>query len=181
MIKTVVCDFADTIAELNPRDAELFQRIIRDRLGVNIEIAKIENVCGLIKQFNFYSSVNIKSPADRRLFYCELNSRILRLLGVFHEFESSADFVYDYFLSANRKWKLKDGVIDLFLYLKKKGVSIGILSNFDSKLKRIVSDMKLDDIVDYMLVSQDVSVEKPDQLFYEMLIDKYNLVKDEIL
>lgn len=78
--------------------------------------------------------------------------------------------------------KLYDGVIELLELLKKKGKKIYLLSN----AQRIFTlyEMKILGIKDYfddILFSSDFQVCKPDTLFYNQLLEKLNLDKNETI
>ena len=72
-------------------------------------------------------------------------------------------------------------VPDVLKTLKQKGFKLGILSNgTPSLLKELVESNKLDNIFDDLFSIEEVGIYKPDSKVYDMPINKYKILKEEI-
>ena len=70
------------------------------------------------------------------------------------------DDLYDSFATA-AAWEVAAGVRENLAYLRRRGVRIGVLSNWDSRLHTTLDDVGLSDAFDFVVVSYQVGVEKP--------------------
>ncbi len=175
-MKTVIFDFADTIAHLSPSKESVVQNFILDKLGVKIELEKIARAYHYLDMNMFYSSVNIQDSVNKKEFYNLYNEKLFYYLGLD---DFSVEF-YDYFVSIEKHWMLKEGVEGLFAQIVEKGYKIGIISNFDKKLKNIVSDLGIGKYISFLVISADVGFEKPNEKIFTYALSEYELDKDEL-
>ena len=182
MIKTVVFDFADTIAKLVPSKELLVQSFIKEKLNLEIPIKRIEETYFYIQNLYFYSSVQIKDSSSKSKFYQEYNRKIFSNLGVLHLMEPFLDEFFEYFLKNKKHWILKEGVLELFKFIQAKDLKIGLISNFDTILIDILDhQLQIRDYFSYVHISQDIGLEKPNPDFYVDFLTKHNLKAEEIL
>jgi putative hydrolase of the HAD superfamily len=77
--------------------------------------------------------------------------------------------LYERFISANA-WTLVPGIRETFAHLRERGVRLGILSNWDSRFRRMLADLELAGEFEHVVVSHEVGFEKPhDAIFTEAL------------
>ncbi|XP_053972197.1 rhythmically expressed gene 2 protein-like [Hylaeus volcanicus] len=67
----------------------------------------------------------------------------------------------------NMCWHKYPGTIELLEYLQKKGVILGVISNFDERLEAILLDTNIRFYFSFVLTSYDFGVEKPDTSIFE--------------
>ncbi len=178
MLSTVIFDFADTIALMLPTNYELVNSVASKK-GIEIDEDVFNKSFKYTSEFMPYSSLKITSSEERSDFYYNFNSWLLKSLGLFHMID--LEELLDVFFETGRHWALKSGVEDLFEYLNNEGVSIGIISNFDSKLEPILEKMNIRRKINYLSVSQNKGLEKPDKQFSMDLFNSYDLDKNESL
>jgi putative hydrolase of the HAD superfamily len=65
--------------------------------------------------------------------------------------------------------------------LKQKGYQVALLSNWDLNCRKILKQLNLYDYFDYILVSSEVDVEKPDPRIFQLLIEESGYKPEEIL
>ncbi len=170
-----IFDFAGTLADLSPSSAKMLKDFLSKEYSLDIEEERAALAYDCVDRHLFYSSVNIKDQKNKKEFYKYYNDLILKNLGVFDIVNNSDNQLFDYFVSIKRHWVLKEGVRETFKKLKQSGKTISIISNFDSKLKDIVSFLNIDEFIDNLHISQDEGFEKPDVRFYETFFKKYGL------
>ncbi|MCL2504026.1 MAG: HAD-IA family hydrolase [Coriobacteriia bacterium] len=77
--------------------------------------------------------------------------------------------VYHEFGSGHR-WRAYDDVVPALVRLRKRGMRVGLISNWDSRLSGIVADLGLADLIDLVVSSADAGLYKPDpQIFIHAL------------
>lgn len=67
----------------------------------------------------------------------------------------------------NMCWSKYPGTIELLEYLHKKGLILGVISNFDERLEAILEDTKIRYYFSFVLTSYDFGVEKPDTSIFD--------------
>ena len=182
MIKTVVFDFADTIAKLAPSKETIVQKFIKERLSIDIPLEKIAQTYFYLQNVYFYSSVKITDISRKKEFYRDYNMRVFSNLGVLHLMEDYLDDFFDYFTKNKKHWIIKPEALEVFNYLQTKNIHIGLISNFDIVLHDLLdTHLKIKPYFAYLHVSQEVGYEKPDQRFYESFLQTYSLDPKETL
>jgi putative hydrolase of the HAD superfamily len=67
-------------------------------------------------------------------------------------------------------WRLYDDVDSTLRELRGRGLRLGVVSNWDTRLRRISAGLGLDRLVDFMVISAEVGIRKPDPgIFHEAL------------
>lgn len=167
-------DFADTLAELQPGRSEVVADHIQLLAGINVPVEQIARCYKAIDLVMPYSSVRIRTTAQRAEFYIEYNQRLLELLGVLHKVPPES--LFEAFGRYEKHWALKFGVRETLVALRGRGYKIGVISNFDSRLEQIVCErLELGALIDHLHISQREGVEKPDPKFYLGFFEKHGI------
>lgn len=174
MTACALFDFADTLAELQPRRQDIvadhIARIGDIRIGPEVIVRAYKAVDLMLP----YSSVNIRTQEQRGDFYREYNRQMFALLGVTHRVDPAG--LIAAFGEHKAHWVLKPGALDTLHALRRLGYRIGIISNFDSRLEKVVHEhLGIGDIIDYLHISQTEGVEKPDPRFYSGFFERHGL------
>jgi putative hydrolase of the HAD superfamily len=74
--------------------------------------------------------------------------------------------LYERFVSA-RAWSLAPGTREAVEFLRERGVRVGILSNWDSRLRRMLAELGLERSFEFVVVSHEVGFEKPHRAIFE--------------
>ena len=167
-------DFADTLAELQPRRQDIVADYIERVSGIRVGTDAITRSYKAVDLIMQYSSVHTRSTAQRADFYREYNRHLLTLLGVSHLADPAGLFAA--FGEHKAHWQLKLGARDTLDELRRRGYRIGIISNFDTRLEQLIYDhLGLASIIDYLHISQSEGVEKPDPQFYLGFFNRYSV------
>lgn len=112
-----------------------------------------------------------KGVEIEKKFWSELMSRVFEVSGGLRDFNKFFECVYEAFKKKDH-WKIFEdvtasGILDR---LKRKGIIMGIVSNWDSRLPAILESMEIAHYFDFILASAVVGFAKPDKLiFHEAL------------
>ena len=165
MIKYLLFDAANTLIH-KPKVYENVQTILSSR-GILIDLNTIRFHHKLV------SEVMIFPDRTNSSFFKEFNTNWLNSLGVISNnkllnevFESCSYLPWEVFPDVN--------------LLKKNSIPIGVLSNFNSDLKEILSGLfgkKFYSII----TSEQQKLRKPDVKFFEIALKQINLKPEEIL
>ena len=98
-------------------------------------------------------------------------SLLCRKLGIADEAVDLARRVYDEFGKSSR-WRLYDDVVPAFRRLGDQGLRIGLISNWDGRLVRLMGDLGVGGMLDTIVSSADVGLRKPDPRIFELACDR---------
>ncbi|GMY26028.1 haloacid dehalogenase-like hydrolase domain-containing protein 3 isoform X1 [Fagus crenata] len=82
--------------------------------------------------------------------------------------------VYEYYAKGDA-WHLPDGAYETITLLKDAGVKIAVVSNFDTRLRKLLKDLNVLDLFDAVIISSEVGYEKPDIKIFKAALDKVNV------
>jgi len=111
------------------------------------------------------------SDAQDRAMWREITRRIHSRIDALRavEFEAWFEALYRRFGEADA-WRFYDDVIPALEALRRRGLRLGIVSNWDTRLRGICTGLGLDRLVDFLVISAEVGVRKPDpRIFREAL------------
>ncbi|KAK9104997.1 hypothetical protein Scep_021841 [Stephania cephalantha] len=78
--------------------------------------------------------------------------------------------VYEFFANGDA-WRLPTGAEETMCFLKEAGVKLAVVSNFDTRLRKLLRDLNVEDLFDAIIVSSEVGHEKPDQMIFKMALE----------
>ncbi|CAM0911139.1 unnamed protein product [Alopecurus aequalis] len=79
--------------------------------------------------------------------------------------------VYQYYAQGDA-WRLPDGAYRTLHDLKDAGVKLAVVSNFDSRLRKLLKDLNVSDMFDAIVVSSEVGYEKPAPEIFKIALDQ---------
>ena len=129
-----------------------------------------------------YSSTSTASDAQDVAMWRDITRRIYDRLPPLSEIPFDAWFkrLYHRFGSPG-VWRFYDDVETVLRDLKSRGLKIGVVSNWDTRLKTISDGLGLTPLVDFIVVSAEVGVRKPDPGIFRMALDRAGVRPDEAL
>uniref|UniRef100_A0A803R5S1 Haloacid dehalogenase-like hydrolase domain-containing protein 3 n=1 Tax=Cannabis sativa TaxID=3483 RepID=A0A803R5S1_CANSA len=82
--------------------------------------------------------------------------------------------VYEYYANGHA-WHLPCGAYETINLLKDAGVKVAVVSNFDTRLRKLLKDLNVIDLFDAVIISSEVKYEKPDPKIFETALDQINV------
>ena len=170
MIETVLFDYVNTIAHLEPTREKILQQFARERSKKDIKAADATRAFKEVDEITPYSSVRINNEIKKHSFYQAYNKNLFDKLDLvcYNDY-------YRYYKNIKKEWILYEEALETICALKSKGIKVGIVSNFDKHLDMITKKLKIHDLMDIFVVSAQVGLEKPDINFYNYVKDTYSL------
>mgnify|MGYP003150852996 FL=1 len=175
MINTVVFDFVNTLAYLNPKREDVIYNFLTEK-DINISKSKIVDALKIADDQCHYSCFEIVDKKSKKNFFqTKYNKALLTALEIDYT-RRNCIALYDYFDKIYKEWILHDGAMDTIKQLRKMGYTVGVASNFDTTLKeKLAAKLDLVNNLDFLEVSQCIGLEKPDIKFYEYVIKNNKL------
>ncbi len=79
------------------------------------------------------------------------------------------------------RWRPFSDVIPALNKMRKRGLKLGVISNWDSRLKHIFQGLKLDKYFKFIFASAAVGIAKPDPKIFELGLEKVGSLPEETL
>lgn len=86
--------------------------------------------------------------------------------------------VYEYYARAEA-WNLVHGALESLKALRNMGIKLAIVSNFDTRLKPLLEDMNVYSLFDAVVVSAEVSAEKPNPVIFTRAVQELGVEPHE--
>jgi putative hydrolase of the HAD superfamily len=93
-------------------------------------------------------------------------------LGSFPRFEEFFDEIFERF-RGRESWSVYDDVTPTLAELKRRGLKLGVISNFDSRLYDVLRACRLDHFFDSVHISTRVGAAKPDVAIFQAALKHY--------
>jgi putative hydrolase of the HAD superfamily len=170
--KAVFFDVGGTLLRVHPSVGDVYSRHARD-YGFCGDAADVDRqfrlqwkAMGGIESLGRQSGVTIE-----RKFWRDLVFRVFEHFGGLRDFDNYFERIYEVFRKKDC-WRVYEDVLEsgLLEKLKRKGVVLGVVSNWDSRLSETLADIGLARHFDFILASTVVGSAKPDRkIFAEAL------------
>jgi putative hydrolase of the HAD superfamily len=98
-------------------------------------------------------------------------SLLARKLGIEADAECIARRVYDEF-GDHERWRAYPDVLPALGRLKRRGLKVGIISNWDGRLASLLRGLGLAEFLDALVCSADVGLHKPDPRIFELACER---------
>lgn len=105
-------------------------------------------------------------------------SLLCRKLGIADEAVELARRVYDEFGKSSR-WRLYDDVVPAFRRLGDRGLRLGLISNWDGRLVRLMDELGVGPMLDAVVSSADVGLRKPDPRIFELACERVGVLPED--
>lgn len=79
------------------------------------------------------------------------------------------------------EWRLIPGASEMLKSIKKQGVGVGLISNWDHTCRRVLSDNGIDTLLDAAVISSEVGVWKPDPGIFQLALKAADIRAEEAL
>lgn len=105
-----------------------------------------------------------------------IHGRLPELRGV--EFSGWFEALYRRF-GETSAWRLYDDVAPVLGRLRARGLALGVVSNWDTRLRGICAGLGLDRMVDFIVISAEAGVRKPDPRIFRMALQRAGVQAEE--
>lgn len=104
----------------------------------------------------------LTQSGDGRAYWREIVAESLEV-----EDEALFEAIYRHYASP-RAWWVDTAAVDALAQLARRGIKLGIVSNFDTRLRELYHRMALERLFGVLVVSAEVEVEKPDPWIFRI-------------
>lgn len=182
MTEAVFFDIGKTLLYPYPSVSHVCREILLDA-GHDRDTQEIERVMPLVDEYyedrfreddTFWTDEGATSQV-----WIGMYSLLCRKLGIEEDAEELARKVYAEFGDAEH-WRAYDDVRPALLRLKeRRGLRLGVISNWDDRLASLLDGMGLGPMFDTVVSSASVGLHKPDPRIFEMACDRLSVEPSE--
>jgi len=178
-VKAVTIDAEGTLLHPYPSVGAVYAEVLGGH-GIILEPSDLDK--SFRRAFRAASSEPRDEVSDRseREFWRRVVRQTLEDCDSKNRFEAIFEDLYDAFGSAHR-WELVDDAFTTIRGLRDHGYRVGILSNWDSRLRRVLGELGLDSLLDGCFISCEIGFEKPDPRIFYYVENFFELASHEIL
>ncbi len=180
-LRAVFFDVGNTLLYPYPSVSAVVREILLDE-GHCHDIAAIDEHMPLVDEFyeDRYREDDTfwTNEEETSAVWVGMYSLLCRKLGIHADAERIAHRVYDEFGHAER-WRAYDDVRPAFDRLTERGIRLGLISNWDTRLAGLILGLDLCDKLDVVVSSAEVGLRKPDPRIFELACARVGVAADE--
>lgn len=181
MLRAVFFDVGNTLVYPHPSVSEVCRQVLAEEGHVH-DLAAIDELMPLVDEFyedryrtddTFWTDESQTSEV-----WVGMYSLLCRKLGIEDEAEFIAGRVYQEFGRADR-WRAYDDVVPALERLRRRGLSLGLISNWDQRLSGLMDGLGLLPLLDTVVSSAVVGLHKPDPRIFEFACEQLGVSAGE--
>ncbi len=180
-IRAVFFDVGNTLLKPHPSVSEVCRQVLAQAGHIH-DLSAIDRLMPLVDAYyeDRYRSDDTfwTSEEETSSVWVGMYSVMCRELGIRADAAELARRVYEEFGDASR-WQLYDDVVPAFERLRARDVRLGIISNWDSRLTRVLQGLGVGDYVQTIVSSADVKLRKPDPRIFELACSRLGVGVDD--
>ena len=119
-------------------------------------------------------------PGGARGWWARLLERLCEHLEAAPPDRFAAAELFDRFARADA-WRLYPEVLDTLTELRRRGLALGLISNWDERLPGLLDDLGLAEHLDVTVYSQEMGVEKPHPRIFSTALTRFDLPPVRVL
>jgi putative hydrolase of the HAD superfamily len=185
-IRVVFFDAADTLFHVNGSVAEIYLEE-----AVRFGFPKTPESLASIKQaFSrafreapppvFAATEPAQIKQSERLWWFDIVHNVFYRVGMFERFDDFFERVFQVFEDP-QSWRLFPETATTLARLKRRGLELGIISNFDSRLFAVMRGLGIADSFDTVTISSLAQAAKPAPKIFQVALEKHAVDPDEAL
>jgi putative hydrolase of the HAD superfamily len=176
-IKAVFFDAAGTLMSTRAKVGETYARIAakHGKTVSSADLADRFRACfAAAPRLAFPGAAEESICALERHWWKDLVCEIFRPWAPFENFEEYFTELFDYFAS-HEAWVLYPEAFDTLLELKRRGLILDVISNFDSRLIGILAGLRVGPLFEHVFLSSRVGYAKPDAQIFRAALRRHGL------
>lgn len=179
--KVVFFDAGGTLFRPYPSVGAVYARVAAAH-GVQVDADHVEKVFHekWHERNGLATLAELSSEKIEREWWYALVRDVFGNLGAFHDFDAFFQELYDLFARAEC-WRLFDDAVPVLERLKRQGLRLAVISNWDHRLFSIVKRLGLSDYFEQVTASSVVGTAKPGKRIFDAALEGMRVSAREAL
>lgn len=183
--QVIFLDAVGTLFDVRGSVGEIYAQLAQD-FGVQVSVENVQQA--FVQSFRAsgpaaFPGVELQAiPEYEFQWWRAIAEQTFRQVGVFEQFASFSDFfthLYAYFATADA-WFVYPEVPLVLEHWQRQGISLGVLSNFDSRLYKVLQILELAEFFQSVTISTEVGAAKPNAAIFQAALQKHGLTAGEV-
>lgn len=174
MLEAVFFDVGNTLLYPSPSVSEVCRQVLAEAGHIR-DLSAIDEYMPLVDQYyeDRYREDDTfwTDEAETSAVWVGMYGLLCRRLGIEDQAEYLAQRVYDEFGRPDR-WHAYDDVVPAMQRLRGRGLKVGIVSNWDSRLTSLIRGLGLSEYLDDVVSSAEVGLHKPDPRIFQLACER---------
>jgi putative hydrolase of the HAD superfamily len=170
----VLFDAAETLFTTRGTVGEIYASIAR-QYGSTADPDLIQ--AAFIRHFKGAGPVSV---GDEKPFWKDVVYRVFDEVGMVENFDAFFDKVYERF-HGSQGWMLFPETFDVLKELKNRGLKLGIISNFDSRIYSVLEGLGIRDYFDAVTISSEAGYAKPSREIFNQAVRSLDVPTSSVL
>ena len=153
--EAVLFDAAETLFTTRGSVGEIYGLVARE-YGCTAPFDEIQ--AAFVRQFRRSGPL---TTVDEKSWWRDVVHRVFAEVGMIRDFNRFFEKVYDQFRDS-RGWMLFPETVEVLNELKRRGLKLGVISNFDSRVYSVMRDLHIQNHFDAVTISSETGYAKPD-------------------
>jgi putative hydrolase of the HAD superfamily len=177
-IRVVFFDAAETLFHVNGSVAEIY---LRHAVLFGYQ-AKPDSLTRITEAFKrafhdapppvFAATESAQIKQSERLWWFDVVHNVFYRIGMFDRFDEFFEHVFEVFADPV-SWKVYPEVLPTLNDLRNRGLELGIVSNFDSRLFKVLKGLGLAEVFDTVTISSLAHAAKPSPKIFEVALEQH--------
>jgi len=172
--RAVLFDAAETLFTTRGTVGQIYGSIAR-RYGSTAPVEAIQ--AAFARQFRGAGPLSIE---DQKGWWKDVVHRVFSEVGMVDNFDQFFDEVYERFRSSEG-WVLFPDTIEALTDLKRSGLKLGVISNFDNRIYSVMKSLNILHFFDTVTLSSETGYCKPDPEIFDAAIQALGVPASEVL
>jgi putative hydrolase of the HAD superfamily len=172
--ESVLFDAAETLFTTRGSVGELYGVVAR-QYGSTADDASIQ--AAFVRQFQHSGPISTDTEKE---WWRQVVHRVFTEVGMIANFTEFFDRVYDQFRDA-RGWRLFPETREVLAELKSRGLRLGVISNFDSRVYTVMRSLEILSFFDAVTISSETGYAKPHPGIFQAAIAALGVRPSHIL
>ena len=181
-IQAIFFDAADTLFEVRGSVGQVYSQMALRR-GIRIDPERLDQnfraAFARLSKGLFSESYTEYLGADRRWWFGVVREVVGAYLPA-EGLKSYFDELYEFFRTRDA-WLVYSDVRETLTELRTRGFRLGVISNFDSRLRDILSNLGLGSFFEQAALSWEVGASKPDSRIFRRALEAMQVSPDQAL
>ena len=181
-IRGIFFDAGNTLLRVHPSVGAVYAEAA-SRYGADLSVEAVEES---FKKMWMRTGPLVSNEGHRLTYEKERDwwrfivSEVFRDHIQFENFDAFFDYLFERF-AQSECWRLYDEVLHVLQDLKQRGLHLGVISNWDSRLPSLLDQLNISKYFETVVVSALVGYEKPHPAIFEIALQQSGLGSAEVI